>query len=187
MMQLIFVVIEYKISHFFGVIQFNKGESLITYFLGIHGQVFCLGTFFVNWASMVLCNEPQKIYSPGGCHEIAFLGIFSHNGLRMQWYGIWQSKVVLMHCTQGAIIRVLTYLRYANITVWYFFVFSHVPRRYAELLLSAYLFFAGSTWPFQIQGIQYRNLVGISCVWDVLAWNMIALMALRNVGVGCLK
>ena len=29
---------------------------------------------------------------------------------------------------QGAIIRVLTYQRYnANITVWYFFVFSHVP------------------------------------------------------------
>jgi hypothetical protein len=66
--------------------------------------------------------------------------------------------------TQGAIIRVLTYRRYANITVWYFFVFSHVPRRYAELLLSAYLFFAGSTGPYQVQGIQYRNLVGISCV-----------------------
>ena len=82
------------------------------------------------------------------------------------------------HANQGAIIRVLTHRRYANITVWYFFVFSHVPRRYAELLLSAYLFFAGTTWPFQ---------VGISCVWDVLAWNMIALMALRNVGVGCLK
>jgi hypothetical protein len=47
--------------------------------------------------------------------------------------------------SQGAIIRVLTYRRYANITVWYFFVFSHVPRRYAELLLSAYLFFAGIT------------------------------------------
>jgi hypothetical protein len=78
---------------------------------------------------------------------------------------------------QGAIIRVLTYRRNANITVWYFFVFSHVPRRYAKLLLSAHLFFAGITWP-----IQYRNLVG-----DVLAWNMIALMALRNVGVGCLK
>ena len=46
---------------------------------------------------------------------------------------------------QGAIIRVLTYRRYANITVWYFFVFSHVPRRYAELLLSAYLLFAGTT------------------------------------------
>ena len=46
---------------------------------------------------------------------------------------------------QGAIIRVLTYRRYANITVWYFFVFSHVPRRYAELLLSKYLFFAGTT------------------------------------------
>jgi hypothetical protein len=65
--------------------------------------------------------------------------------------------------------------------------FQHVPRRHAGLLLSAYLFFAGTTWPFQVQGIQYRNLVGISCVWDVLAWNMIALMALRNVGVGCLK
>ena len=32
------------------------------------------------------------------------------------------------------ILRVLTYRRYANITVWYF---SQVPRRYAELLLSA--------------------------------------------------
>jgi hypothetical protein len=95
-----------------------------------------------------------------------------------------------INLVQGAIIRVLTYRRYANITVWYFFVFSHVPRRYAELLLSAYLFFAGTTtttWPFQVQGIQYRNLVGISCVWDVLAWNMIALMALRNIGVGCLN
>ena len=41
---------------------------------------------------------------------------------------------------QGAIIRVLTYrIRYANITVCYLFVFSHAPRRYAELLLSAYL------------------------------------------------
>ena len=46
---------------------------------------------------------------------------------------------------QGAIIRVLTYRRYANITVWYFFVFSHVPRRCAKLLLSAHLFFAGIT------------------------------------------
>jgi uncharacterized membrane protein (GlpM family) len=90
---------------------------------------------------------------------------------------------------QGAIIRVLTYRRYANITVWHFYVFSDVPRRYVELLrrtLSAYLVFDGTTWPFQAQGIQYRNLVGISCVWDVLAWNMIALMALRNVGVDCL-
>jgi hypothetical protein len=47
-------------------------------------------------------------------------------------------------------------------------------------LLSAYLLFAGTTWPFQVQGIQYRNLVGISCAWDVLAWNMIALMALTK-------
>ena len=34
--------------------------------------------------------------------------------------------------------------------------------------------------------IQYRNLVDMSYVWDVLAWNMIGLMALRNVGVDCL-
>jgi hypothetical protein len=67
---------------------------------------------------------------------------------------------------QGAIIRVLTYRRYANITVsdWYFFVFSQ-PRKYAELLLSAYLLFAGTTWPFQDQGIQYRNLVGALDWW----------------------
>ena len=31
---------------------------------------------------MVLCIEPQKIYSPGGCHEITFLSTFSHNGPR---------------------------------------------------------------------------------------------------------
>ena len=31
---------------------------------------------------MVLCIEPQKIYSPGGCHEIAFPSTFSHNGPR---------------------------------------------------------------------------------------------------------
>jgi hypothetical protein len=92
----------------------------------------------------------------------------------------------MIEISQDAIIRVLTYRRYANITVWYFFVFSHVPRRYTELLLSVYLLFAGTTWPFQAQGIQYRNLVGISCVWDVFTWNMIALMALRNVGVDCL-
>jgi hypothetical protein len=31
---------------------------------------------------MVLCIEPQKIYSPGGCHEIAFPSTFWHNGPR---------------------------------------------------------------------------------------------------------
>jgi hypothetical protein len=46
---------------------------------------------------------------------------------------------------QDATIRVLTYRRYANITDWYFFVFSGVPRRYVELLLWAYLLFAGAT------------------------------------------
>jgi hypothetical protein len=88
---------------------------------------------------------------------------------------------------QGAIIRVLTYRRYANITVWYFFVFSqeyHVGGTLAIRVLT--VLFAGTTWPFQTQGIQYCNLVGTSCVWDVLPWNMIGLMALRNVGVDCL-
>jgi hypothetical protein len=31
---------------------------------------------------MVLCIEPEKIYSPLGCHEIAFPSTFSHNGPR---------------------------------------------------------------------------------------------------------
>jgi hypothetical protein len=54
---------------------------------------------------------------------------------------------------QGAI---LAYWRYANIKVWYFFVFSHEQRRYAELSLSAYLLFAGND---QAQGIQYTVLL----------------------------
>jgi hypothetical protein len=37
------------------------------------------------------------------------------------WYFVWWFKL------QGAIICALTYRRYTNITVWYFFVFSHVP------------------------------------------------------------
>ena len=47
---------------------------------------------------------------------------------------------------QGAITRVLTYL--PNISVWSLsFLAKLVPRRYAELLLSAYryLLFAGTT------------------------------------------
>jgi hypothetical protein len=55
------------------------------------------------------------------------------------------TRVQCMAYVQGAIIRVLTYRRYANITVWYFFVFSHVPRRYTVLVLSAYLFSVGTT------------------------------------------
>jgi hypothetical protein len=37
---------------------------------------------------------------------------------------------------QGAIIRVPTYRGYAKITVWYFFVFSRVPRRYTRICYS---------------------------------------------------
>ena len=35
---------------------------------------------------MVLCIEPQKIYSPEGCHELAFQGIFrtTAHGLKLQ-------------------------------------------------------------------------------------------------------
>jgi hypothetical protein len=91
----------------------------------------------------------------------------------------WCSAALLI---QGAIIRLLAYQRYANITAWYFFVFSHVPRRYARN--SCYM--RTYTWPFQAQGIQYHNLVGISCAWDVLAWNTIGMMGLGNVGVHCL-
>ena len=50
---------------------------------------------------------------------------------------------LLPACRQSAIIRVLTYRRYANITVWYFLFCSQVPRRCAGLSLSAYLTFVG--------------------------------------------
>jgi hypothetical protein len=42
--------------------------SLITHFLG------------VGYGTILLCIEPQKIYSPGGCHKIVFLSTFLHNG-----------------------------------------------------------------------------------------------------------
>jgi hypothetical protein len=40
------------------------------------------------------------------------------------------------HIVKGAIIRVPTYQRYAKVTVWYFFVFSRVPRRYTRICYS---------------------------------------------------
>jgi hypothetical protein len=81
--------------------------------------------------------------------------------------------------------------RYANITVWCFFVFSHVPRRPGtrnSCCLRTYLLLVPHTWPFQVQGIQYRNFVGIPCVWSWDVWHETLLdrMALRNVGVDCL-
>jgi hypothetical protein len=40
---------------------------------------------------------------------------------------------------QGAIIRVLTYRRYANITVWYFFVFSQDKTRQDKNFINPFL------------------------------------------------
>ena len=61
---------------------------------------------------------------------------------------VWQTPTIeifpggrCQRIPQGAIIRVLSYRRYANIKVWHFCLFSHVPCRYAILLLSAYLTF----------------------------------------------
>jgi hypothetical protein len=42
-------------------------------------QIFYAIPQFGDYCNMVLCVEPQKIYSPRGCHKIAFLSIFSHN------------------------------------------------------------------------------------------------------------
>jgi hypothetical protein len=62
-MQLIFIVIEYKISHFFAVIQFNR---LINHYLGI-GQVFCLETFFgivmYLYVIQINCDKPSSLLS----------------------------------------------------------------------------------------------------------------------------
>jgi hypothetical protein len=54
---------------------------------------------------------------------------------------------------QGAIIRVLTYRRYASITFWYFCFQPSTTE--VRGILTAYLHFAGTTWPFQAQGSQY--------------------------------
>jgi hypothetical protein len=44
-------------------------------------------------------------------------------------------------CVLTTDLEILTYWRYANITVWYFCFVSYVPRRYAILFSSAYLTF----------------------------------------------
>ena len=68
-MQVIFVIIEYKMSHFFAVI-----------------PIFSVFGKFFAWELFVVIEHlwyyalNHKIYSPGGRHEIAFLSTFSHNG-----------------------------------------------------------------------------------------------------------
>jgi hypothetical protein len=58
-------------SHFcYNWIQIVTFFCCNTHFLGVW-QVFCLGTFCGNWASMVLCIEPQNLF-PGGSPRNCF-------------------------------------------------------------------------------------------------------------------
>ena len=74
MMQVVFVIVELKISIFFAVIQCNRILSQITCFLSMW-QVFGLGTFLVAMCLYVFI-KPQTKCSPDGCHENAFLATF---------------------------------------------------------------------------------------------------------------
>ena len=53
-----------------------------------------------------------------------------------------KSSVCTDERVKDAIIRVLTYRRYANITVWYSFVFSHVGTRNSYYLRTYFLLVA---------------------------------------------
>jgi hypothetical protein len=89
-------------------------------------------------------------------------------------------------CDNSGTCTYQTNQRYISVAVWYFLIFSHVPRGYAELSLFAYLLFAGTVWPFQAQGIlRSRYLVGVCVSLHILAWNMIGQMGLKNAGVDC--
>ena len=80
---------------------------------------------------------------------------------------------------QGA-IHVLTYRKYANITVWYFNLCFQPRTTYMYLLLSAYLLFSGTlhmTFPSP------RYIMYLRCLCMKHDWTD---MALRNVGVDCL-
>ena len=62
---------------------------------------------------MVLCIEPQKIYSPGSCHEIAFLSTFSHNGPRPKrdiWFKIakFTSELKIFNCDSNNFKQLLS-------------------------------------------------------------------------------
>ena len=81
----------------------------------------------------------------------------------------------IISITQGAIIRVPTYRRYAKFMVWYFFVFSQVPRRYAEIYYSrTYIFLLAIT---SKPGKVFKTVKNFSCTckfhasdifWDVI-------------------
>ena len=66
MMLVVFVIVEYEISYFFTVIQFNCRLSQITRFLGIGCAFFLLGTFFGGNVSIFRSNKPQPCVSQTG-------------------------------------------------------------------------------------------------------------------------
>ena len=69
-------------------------------------------------------------------------------------------KCISSH-TQGAIIRVPTYRRYAKFMVWYFFVFRQVPRRYAQICYSrTYIFLLAIT---SKPGKVFKTVKNFSC------------------------
>jgi hypothetical protein len=88
---------------------------------------------------------------------------------------------------QGAIIRVPTYRRYAKFMVWYFFVFSQVPRRYAEIYYSCtYIFLLAITCkPAKV----FKTVKNFSCTckfhasdifWDEKSQKVIFVLDQKN-------
>ena len=69
MMLVVFVIVEYEISHFFTVIQFNSGNHKSPTF-SVSGAFFWLGTFFGTNVSIFISNKPQTMSVPDGCHKI---------------------------------------------------------------------------------------------------------------------
>jgi hypothetical protein len=84
MMQVIFVVRNWIQIFTFSCCQYNLIEDTRWSPFSRYWHVFWLGSCFGNWASMWLYMYwTTGNYSPGGtCHEIAFLGTFSHDGPR---------------------------------------------------------------------------------------------------------
>ena len=70
-------------------------------------------------------------------------------------------RLLYIEYSQGAIIRVPTYRRYAKFMVWYFFVFRQVPRRYAEICYSrTYIFLLAIT---SKPGKVFKTVKNFSC------------------------
>jgi hypothetical protein len=68
MMQVIFIVIEYKISHFLLQHNFIEDNHWSPIFL-VLGNFFAWELFFGSNVPIFLSNKPQTKYFPHGCHE----------------------------------------------------------------------------------------------------------------------